>query len=115
MDNSDILINAKSDLEYIRQVGEFLKDSRIKLDLKQNAVAEKARVDRTTLIKIDKGDSINLLSLIQILRALGKLSVLENMKVNEQISPLKMAELVINKKKRASKQMPNTQKRKSDW
>lgn len=112
----DIEINAKSDLEYLSQIGEFLKETRLELNLTQNIVAEKAGVDRTTLIKAERGDSINLLSLIQILRALGKLSVLENMKFIKQVSPIKMAELSMKKKMRASGgNKPSEDKLQSDW
>ncbi|WGQ09435.1 helix-turn-helix domain-containing protein [Pedobacter gandavensis] len=51
MDISDFEVNAKSDLEYLNQIGEFLKGTRLELDLTQNVVAERAGVDRTTLIK----------------------------------------------------------------
>lgn len=37
---SDIEINAKSDLEYLNQIGEILKETRLDLDLTQNIVAE---------------------------------------------------------------------------
>ncbi|TKC59154.1 helix-turn-helix transcriptional regulator [Pedobacter hiemivivus] len=115
MDISDFEINAKSDLEYLSQIGEFLKGTRLELDLTQNVVAERAGVDRTTLIKAERGDSINLLSLIQILRALGKLRVLENMKFTRQVSPIKMAELSMKKKRRASGNKPPEDKSQSDW
>lgn len=112
---SDIEVNAKSDMEYLSQIGEFLKEARLELDLTQNTVAERAGVDRTTLIKAEKGDSINLLSLIQILRALGKLGVLENMKFIRQVSPIKMAELSLKKKMRASGNKASEDKLQSDW
>lgn len=115
MEISDIEMNAKSDLEYLSQIGEFLKGTRLELDLTQNAVAENAGVDRTTLIKAEKGDSINLLSLIQILRALGKLRVLENIKFTQQVSPIKMAELSMKKKMRARNNKPSEDKLQSDW
>ncbi|MNI63965.1 helix-turn-helix protein [compost metagenome] len=111
----DIEVNGKSDLEYLNQIGEFLKETRLELDLTQNIVAERAGVDRTTLIKAEKGDSINLMSLIQILRALGKLRVLENMKFIRQVSPIKMAELSMRKKTRASGNKPSEDKLQSDW
>ncbi|WP_316800185.1 helix-turn-helix domain-containing protein [Pedobacter frigidisoli] len=115
MDISDIEVNAKSDLEYLSQIGEFLKGSRLELDLTQNIVAQRAGVDRTTLIKAERGDSINLLSLIQILRALGKLGFLENMKFMRQVSPIKMAELSMKKKMRASGNKSYDDKLQSDW
>lgn len=115
MEMSDIEINAKSDLEYLEQIGEFLKEARLELDLTQNIVAKRAGIDRTTLIKAERGDSINLLSLIQILRALGKLVVLENLKFIRQVSPIKMAELSMKNKTRASGNKPSEDKLQSDW
>lgn len=112
---SDIEVNAKSDFEYLSLIGEFLKGSRLELDLTQNIVAQRAGVDRTTLIKAERGDSINLLSLFQILRALGKLGILENMKFIRQVSPIKMAELSMKKKMRASGNKPWDDKLQSDW
>lgn len=115
MHMSDIEMNAKSDLEYLSQIGEFLKGTRLELDLTQNNVAQRAGVDRTTLIKAERGDAINLLSLIQILRALGKLGFLENMKFIKQVSPIKMAELSMKKKMRARGKKSSDDKLQSDW
>lgn len=115
MDISDIEMNAKTDLEYLGQIGDFLKEARLELNLTQNVVAERAGVDRTTLIKAERGDSINLLSLIQILRALGKLGALGNMKFMREVSPIKMAELSMKKKLRASGSKPTEDKLQSDW
>lgn len=115
MEKTDIELHAKSDLGFLAQVGEFLRESRLELDFTQNEVARDAGVDRTTLIKAEKGEPVNLLSLIRILRVLNKLDVLESMKFNRQISPIKMAELAEKGKKKAGGVKMRKDRNKSDW
>ena len=115
MEKSDILLNSKSDLQYIHQIGEFIQHSRLIQNLTQGDLAEKAGLNRSTVVQIENGMPITLVSLIQLLRALNKLEVFNAMVVQQQISPLQMAKMEVKKRKRVSANHPNKSKPKSDW
>lgn len=117
MEKSDISIYAKSDQHYLVLIGEFIRSNRIQQGKTQEELSVAAGVNRSTLIQIEKGNPVNLLSLIQILRALKKLDVLNQMELRPQISPLKLAALeekqtlrVRRKNNKKSTDLP-----KSDW
>ena len=93
---------AQTDNALIQLLGGFIKAKRLQLNKTQQQVADAAGVDRTTLLKMENGAGGNMLSFIQILRAIGELSVLTNFEVNEPISPLLLAKMMQQKKQRAS-------------
>jgi hypothetical protein len=67
------------------------------------------------LVEFEKGKRSNTLTLIQLLRALDKLYVLENFEIKEQISPLKLAKLEKKKRKRASRISEKNELYNSEW
>lgn len=93
MEEEVIQTYAKSDRQYLQEIGEFVKQSRINKNKTQTVLAKLAGVNRTTLSQLEQGRSVNLLSLIQILRAVEQLHVLKAMDTKRVISPLKLAEL----------------------
>lgn len=87
----------------LRELARFIKQLRLKKNLKQNELAEKAGIHRVTLSEFENGGrSISLLTFIELLRALNELELLETFKVQTTISPLQMAKLESKKRQRAS-------------
>ena len=93
---------AQTDSALLQLLGGFIKAKRLQLNKTQQKIADAAGVDRTTLLKMENGAGGNMLSFIQILRAIGELPVLKNFEVNEPISPLLLAKMMQQKKQRAS-------------
>ncbi len=104
-----------SDQTIISSIGAFIKHHRLLQNQTQTKVAEVAGVNRWTMGKIEKGEAISLLSLIQILRALDRLELLDVFKVKAQISPLRLAKLEQEKRQRASSKTNNNSQSKSEW
>lgn len=116
MDKIDINTYSKSDLQYIQQIGTFIKETRLAQRRTQQELAAGAGVNRSTLVQIENGKPVNMLSFIQLLRALKKLELLENFEYREELSPLKMAALQAKKTQRVRKKVaPTEKKQKSDW
>jgi transcriptional regulator with XRE-family HTH domain len=91
----------KTDRAIILELGERVKQYRINAKYTQAQLAEKAGVDRRTLQKLEYGENPNMLTFIQILRALGELDQLAPLLEQvEQISPLKLLEEEKSKYKR---------------
>ncbi len=93
-----------SDQAIIRELGEFVKETRLKLNYTQNDLAKKAGVHRVTISEFEHGTrSISLITFIELLRAVDVLDNLNVFKVRTTLSPLQMAKLEAKKRQRASK------------
>lgn len=115
MEKVSITDAANSDRNIIEQIGGFIKDTRLSQNKTQQDLATAAGINRTTLSQLEKGESVNLLSLIQVLRSLKRLDVLKLMESKLEISPLKLAELEQKQRQRASKKSDRPEPQKSDW
>lgn len=104
-------INAFSDKHILKQVGEFIRQTRIRNNMTQDDLARRAAVSRSTLSLIERGDNISLLNLVKILRMLDALYVFKAFETSEEISPLMLAQKLKTRRKRASRprNSPNTQ------
>jgi transcriptional regulator with XRE-family HTH domain len=91
-----------SDKAIIRDIGKRLKQIRLNKNITQQKLSKKSGVHRTTISKIETGQQISLLTLIQVLRGLGELQRLENIIPEEIVSPMQLARLQGKKRKRAS-------------
>ena len=96
-----------SDATIVDQMGRYIRHVRIQQNKTQAQLAEMAGLNRWTISQIEKGESITLGSLIQILRALDSLYVLEAFEVSDEISPLEYAKLKKQQKKRVRSKTDN--------
>lgn len=100
MGNANNEFTQKTDAAIVLQIGEFVKQLRAQQSKTQAQLAEEAGLNRWTITQIEKGESVTLTSLIQILRALNSLDVLSQFSVSEEISPLEYAKLKKKKTQR---------------
>ncbi len=89
-----------SDAALVKQIGAFIKHQRIQLNYTQAKLADNAGLNRWTVSQIEKGNAISLTSLIQLLRALDSLQVLQEFFYSEEISPLEYAKLKKSKQRK---------------
>ena len=115
MEISDISFRSKSDLYYLIVIGDYVKSNRISQNKTQSKLAEEAGIKRTTLGQLENGKPVNLLSLVQVLRALKKLYVFQEMEIKPQQSPMQLAALEQKERKRVGKNRSKPQNSKSDW
>ena len=104
-----------SDDAIIQTIGDFVKHHRLQQNITQKSLAEKAGINRTTLSDLESGKRSQLITLIQVLRILNKLHVFDAFEVTQQISPIKLAEMEIKKRRRASRTDGNASTNQSDW
>lgn len=104
---------AMSDTAIVRKIGEFVKHERLNSNKTQAQLAKEAGINRWTISQIENGEAITLLSLIQILRALNVLHLLEIFSIKQEISPIELAKMEQNKRKRARNSDNNNKM--SDW
>ena len=103
-----------SDSAIVSQIGAFIKNERLNSNRTQAQLAKEAGINKWTLGQIENGEAITLLSLIQILRALDVLPLLDIFSIKQEISPIELAKKEQNKRKRA-RNTDNNNPKKSDW
>lgn len=108
-------INTMSDDAIVRSIGAYIRHHRLEQNKTQSSLAEEAGINRTTLVEFEKGTRSNIITLIQLLRALNLLHVMEQFKITPQLSPIQLAEMQQAKRKRATKTKKITKKNKSNW
>jgi len=90
-----------SDNALAAQIGAFVKHHRLEQNKNQDALANAASISRSTLSLLERGETVTLATLIQVLRVLDQLQVMDAFMVNNSISPLAMAKMEQKKRKRA--------------
>lgn len=93
---------AMSDKALAERIGVFVKYHRLEQNKTQDHLAAAAGISRSTLSLLERGETVTLATLIQVLRVLDQLQFMNVFLVEENISPLALAKLEKEKRKRAS-------------
>lgn len=93
-----------SDISLLKTIGTFVKTHRLDQNRSQDEVAATAGISRSTLSLLERGKTVRLDSLIQVLRVLDLLHIMDTFRIEEQISPLAYAKLKKKQRKQASPQ-----------
>lgn len=104
-----------SDNEIIRDIGRRIKQLRLNKNISQEALSERTGLHRVTLSKIEGGQKMSLLTIIQVLRGLDELQRLDNIIPEERLSPLQLAKLQSRQRKRASKKTESLKEKEPEW
>ena len=91
-----------SDKALLEYIGVFIKHHRMEQNITQEALANAAGISRSTLSLLERGETVTLSTFIQILRMLDQLHIMEVFTIQQTISPLVLARMEMNKRKRAS-------------
>lgn len=101
-DNSFMEWDSRSDSSLLKHIGVFIKHHRMEQNKTQDQLAHEAGISRSTLSLLERGETVTLSTLIQVLRVLNQLRIMEAFVVHEKISPLALAKLQRKKRRRAS-------------
>lgn len=106
-----------SDKALTRHIGAFVKHHRIEQNKTQDELARAAGISRSTLSLLERGETVTVSTLIQVLRVLDQLHVFNPFEVKETISPLVLARLQKEKKQRARNKPGRTKNHtnETDW
>jgi len=103
-----------SDQALSGQIGAFVRHHRLEQNRTQDALAHAAGISRSTLSLLERGQTVTLATLIQVLRVLDQLQVMDAFVVEQRISPLALARMQKENRQRArGKQGSDTTKH--DW
>lgn len=101
-ENSNKDWRVMSDKALMESIGQFVQSHRLNQNKSQQEVADSAGLSRSTLSLLERGEKVRIDSLIQVLRVLDLLYIMDVFKVQEQISPLEYAKLKKKQRKQAS-------------
>ncbi len=105
-----------SDKVLAENIGSFIRHHRMEQNKTQDELAAAAGISRSTLSLLERGETVTVNTLIQVLRVLDQLSVLSAFEVRETLSPLALAKLQKEKRQRArSKSKRDENKEETEW
>lgn len=105
---------AMSNTALVQTIGAFVKHHRLSQNKTQEEVAGAANISRSTLSLLEKGEAVTIPTLLQVLRVLDLLYIMDIFKIQEQISPIQLAKLDQQKRQRARNSMNDTDKQ-TEW
>lgn len=85
--------NSLSDIQILDKIGAFVKAERIAQQKSQEQLSTEAGISRSTLSLLERGEKVNLITLIQVLRVLDQLQWLEAFELKNTISPMEYIKL----------------------
>lgn len=96
--NTNKILQENSDIALVEMIGNFVKHMRTAQRKTQEELATISGLNRWTISQIEKGQTVNLRSLIQVLRALDQLQILEVFVVKDEIGPIEYAKMKLRNK-----------------
>jgi len=101
---TDISFNewsSRSDKALTEHIGSFVRHHRMELNKTQDELASAAGISRSTLSLMERGETVTVTTLIRVLRVLDQLTIMAAFEVRKTLSPLALARLQKEKRKRA--------------
>lgn len=92
--------SAMSDRALAKHIGKFVRHHRVEQNKTQDQLSEAAGISRSTLSLLERGETVTVATLLQVLRVLDQLPILNAFEVNETISPIALAKLQKEKRQR---------------
>lgn len=105
---------AMSDKALTEHIGAFVRHHRMDQNKTQDALSAAAGISRSTLSLLERGETVTVTTLLQVLRVLDQLSVMNAFEIRETISPLALAKQQRNKRQRA-RSKSEFDKNELDW
>ena len=91
-----------SDTTIVNEICKNLKKLRLNKNITQKQLADKSGLDPATISRMESGRAATLLTLVQVLRALDSLEILDTFVQETEVSPLQQLKLQQKLKRRAS-------------
>ena len=107
-----------SDRALMERIGKMIRKRRIGAQMTQKQLAEQAVVSISSVASMEKGGNSSLLTIIQVLRTLRSLDLLEPFFAEEELSPIAYAQAMSRQRVVERVRKPNTSvtnKPESEW
>jgi transcriptional regulator with XRE-family HTH domain len=111
--------SSMTDKALAAHVGAFVKHRRLEQNKTQDLLAKEAGISRSTLSLLERGETVTLATLIQVLRVLDQLDVMNIFTIQKNVSPILLAKIEQKTRIRARNSknidLPNNVQEESDW
>ncbi len=116
-DNSFKEWASMSDKALAEYLGTFVRHHRMEQNKTQDELSAAAGISRSTLSLLERGETVTVTTLLQVLRVLDQLPVLSIFEVKETLSPLALAKLQKEKRQRVRSKSGKTEdhSESTDW
>jgi transcriptional regulator with XRE-family HTH domain len=105
-----------SDKALSEHIGGFVRYHRMEQNRTQDELSAAAGISRSTLSLLERGETVTVPTLIQVLRVLDQLQVLSVFEIKETLSPLALVKLQKEKRQRArGKSKQKKSEEETDW
>jgi transcriptional regulator with XRE-family HTH domain len=104
------LTNDNSDNAVLKEIGNRIAQYRLNQDKTQATLAQEAGVSNRTITRVENGNSIQVSSLIRILRALKLAENLDGLVPEPVVSPVQQLKMQGKHRKRASSKLAKSDK-----
>ncbi len=113
-DNSYNNWTSLNDKALSQQIGAFIRQQRLDQNKSQSSLAKEAAISRSTLSLLEKGETVTLSTLIQVLRVLDQLQFMQFFVIKNTMSPLALLKQQKETRQRASGKSKGTNP-KTNW
>ncbi len=110
--------SAMADPVIVKEFCSNLRQMRLNKNLSQADLAEKAGLNRVTISRMEAGRAATLLTVVQVLRALDKIDILDMFREESEISPLHLLTLQgkqLHRASRSGRKNVDSPGEKSEW
>jgi transcriptional regulator with XRE-family HTH domain len=109
-------LEAMADPAIVKEIGGSLRQIRLNKNLSQEQLAEMSGVNRITISRMESGRAATMLTIVQVLRALNKLDILNAFREEPQVSPLHLLKIQEKQRLKASprRRVPDSDTKKQD-
>lgn len=106
-----------SDHALTKQIGNFVRHQRVEQNKTQDALAMESGISRSTLSLLERGETVTVATLIQVLRMLDRLDIMDSFEIKETISPLDLVKKQKVNRQRVRVKSKGTEKKEQqiDW
>ena len=91
-----------SDSAIVNKICNNIKQMRLSQNISQQELANRSGLNRVTISRMESGRAVSLLTLVQTLRALDKLDIVNAFNIEPEISPLKLFDIQEKYRRKAS-------------
>lgn len=106
------ILGTENNKTILKELGQRVKDIRIRKSLTQGALALKAGVSPKTIERLENGENINIEGFLNVLRVLNSIQNIELLMTEQVLSP----EMIFNnQKKRQRASSKQKRENKSSW
>lgn len=83
-----------TEIEILQKIGDKMRELRLEQNMKQKELAEKSGLSMFSISQMETGHNTSVQSLVQVLKALDRLDMIESFLKEKEVDPLALAKFI---------------------